>query len=179
MSHLQKNIHAALFGVPELERLELHTIAEKWAADKNRPTIPFQRLAELAFVEGWSLSELPANPVYTQLSQSKAWVSAALLGAIYQISAAYRRQSNDTRQRSVLEELQAKVARLTASCRAAWRASDLKVPFREPRPVGVRSYSPEPMDAAEQHNDGAWRGKRISRAKLYAQRPDLRDGGAA
>ncbi|MCO7739194.1 hypothetical protein NJB95_21700 [Brucella intermedia] len=179
MSHLQKNIHAALFGVPELERLELHTIAEKWTADKNRPTIPFQRLAELAFVEGWSLSELPANPVYTQVSQSKAWVSAALLGAIYQISAAYRRQANDTHQRSVLEELQAKVARLTASCRAAWRASDLKVPFREPRRVGTSAYSPEPMDATEQHNDGALRGKRISRAKLYEQRPDLRDGEAA
>ncbi|NKC04064.1 hypothetical protein HED55_14900 [Ochrobactrum haematophilum] len=39
MSHLQKNIHAALFGIPELDRLELHTIAEKWAADKTaRPS---------------------------------------------------------------------------------------------------------------------------------------------
>lgn len=172
MSNLQKNISVALFGVPELERLELHTIAEKWAADKNRPTIPFQRLAELAFVEGWSLSELPANPVYTQVSQSKAWVSAALLGAIYQISAAYRRRSNDTHQRSVLEELQDKVARLTASCRAAWRAVDLKVPFREPRPVGRRAFQYDSAEASG-HHDGAVRGKRITRAELHKQRPDL------
>ncbi|PWU72403.1 hypothetical protein DK867_14355 [Ochrobactrum sp. POC9] len=179
MSNIQKNIQAALLGVSDFERLELQTTAEKWAADKSRPIIPFQRLAELAFVDQLPLSDLPSNPGYSVAAQSKAWVSAALLGAIYQISAAYRRQSNDTHQRSVLEELQAKVARLTASCRAAWRASDLKVPFREPRRVGTSAYSPEPVDATEQHNDGALRGKRISRAKLYEQRPDLRGGEAA
>lgn len=179
MSHLLKNIHAALFGIPELDRLELHTITEKWAADKQRPLIPFQRLAELAFVDQRPISDLPCNPGYSVAAQSKAWVSAALLGAIYQISAAYQRKQENAAVATAVGRLRASNAELIRENRAAWRAADLKVPFREPRPVGVRAYSPEPMEASGPHTDGVLRGKRITRAKLYEQRPDLRDGEAA
>ena len=179
MSNIQKNIQAALLGVSDFERLELQTTAEKWAADESRPIIPFQRLAELAFVDQQPLSDLPCNPGYSVAAQSKAWLAAALLGAIYQISAAYQRKRENAAVATLIGRLRTSNAELIRENRAAWRAADLKVPFREPRPVGVRSYSPEPMDAAEQHNDGALRGKRISRAKLYEQRPDLRGGEAA
>lgn len=179
MSHLQKNISVALQGVSEFERLELQTKAEKWAADKHRPNIPFQRLAELAFVDGVSLAKLPCAPGYSQPAQLKAWVTAALLGAMYQISAAYQRKSENAALATAVGRLRASNSALVAENRAAWRAVNLKVPFREPRRVSTSAYSPEPMDAPEQHNDGALRGKRITRAQLYAQRPDLRDGEAA
>ncbi|WP_247997505.1 hypothetical protein [Brucella tritici] len=179
MSNLQKNIQAALLGVSEFERLDLQTTAEKWAADESRPIIPFQRMAELAFVDQHPLSDLPCNPGYSVAAQSKAWVSAALMGAIYQIFAAYQRKRENAALATAVGRLRASNAELIRENRAAWRAADLKVPFREPRPVGVRSYSPEPMEATEPHTDGALRGKRISRAKLYEQRPDLRGGEAA
>ncbi|MDH7788856.1 hypothetical protein QBD01_004904 [Ochrobactrum sp. 19YEA23] len=179
MSNFQKNLQAALFGVSDFERLELQTTAEKWAADESRPIIPFQRLAELAFVDQRPVSDLPCNPGYSVAAQSKAWVTAALLGAIYQISAAYQRKRENVAVSTAVGRLRASNAELIRENRAAWRAADLKVPFREPRPVGVRAYSPEPMEASGPHTDGVLRGKRITRAKLYEQRPDLRDGEAA
>ncbi|MGH6774587.1 hypothetical protein [Brucella tritici] len=172
MSNLQKNISVALHGISEFVRLELQTKAEKWAADKNRPIIPFQRLAELAFVEGLSLANLPCAPGYSQPAQSKAWVTAALLGAMYQISAAYQRKSENAALATAVGRLRASNAELIRENRAAWRAVDLKVPFREPRPVGRRAFQYETADAAV-HHDGALRGKRITRAELHKQRPDL------
>ncbi|KAB2766794.1 hypothetical protein F9L00_22820 [Brucella anthropi] len=172
MSNIQKNITAGLQGISEFERLELQTQAEKWAADKHRPNIPFQRLAELAFVEGLSLAKLPCAPDYSQPAQSKAWITAALLGAMYQISAAYQRKSENAALATAVGRLRASNNELVAENRAAWRAVDLKVPFREPRPLGRRAFQ---YDTAESsgHHDGALRGKRITRAELHKQRPDL------
>ncbi len=172
MSNLQKNIQAALQGISEFERLELQTKAEKWAADKHRSTIPFQRLAEMAFIDGTTLAKLPCNPGYSVAAQSKAWVTAALLGAMYQIFAAYQRKSENAAVATTMAQLKASNGAPVAENRAAWRAVDLKVPFREPRPVGRRAFQYETADAAV-HHDGALRGKRITRTELHKQRPDL------
>lgn len=146
MNNIDKNIAAGLIGVSDFEQIELRTATEKWAKDKDRPTVEFQNLAEMAFIKGSPLNDLPCGPSFTTAANSKAWISAALLGAMYQIRAAYHRRNNDTATLDRMRMMRNEIARLTVSARAAWRASDMKVPFREPRRFKTSAYTPEPVE---------------------------------
>ena len=141
MKHTARNIRAALAGIPMEDRIDLHAAISMWVDDGNRPAIRLHDLAMAALVENKPLKDLPCAASYSTDQQRRAYATASLLAAIWQISDAYQRKSENATVRAAMAQLEGECNRLAIENKAAWRAAKIEVPFRKPRPKSVNWMS--------------------------------------
>lgn len=146
MSQARKNIRAALLG----QSMAIDTPgwrASQAAADymvKQAPEVDrvlagmgLLEIAQRALLAGDDLETVGEAGPYGTAAQRRAWAAGRLSAAMCAMVVAERLTENQERISKLVARKDEKIARLTASSRAAWRATNIDVPFREPRGKSV------------------------------------------
>lgn len=146
MSQATKNLRQAMlglstdFGAPAWEAMQA---AARWA---ERPTpdvgailerLDLAALARACLVDSVPLEVAGECGPYATASQRRAWAAGRLCAAAFAIHAAEAMLAEQKAAHEREAALQRKVDRLLVENRAAWRASKVDVPFKEPPPRSV------------------------------------------
>jgi hypothetical protein len=140
---IAKNIRSALIGVARDEATDLALVATRYCNDDNRQALhlvlselDMATIAQQALLEGISLQEAGNTGPYADRAQRAAWAAGRLLDCLRVIRHAYalvdERSAWAAREANLYRQYEA--ARIEA--RAAWKAANISVPYREPRPRG-------------------------------------------
>jgi hypothetical protein len=93
-------------------------------------------IAQRALLAGEDLEAVGGSGPYGTATQRRAWAAGRLSAACNAMVVAEKLAENQQRISKLLARKDEKIARLTASNRAAWKATNIDVPFREPKPTG-------------------------------------------
>lgn len=106
------------------------------AVDRVLAAMDLLIIAQRALLGGEDLEAVGDSGPYGTAAQRRAWAAGRLSAACHAMVVAEKLAENQERISNLLARKDEKIARLTASNRAAWKATNIDVPFREPKPAG-------------------------------------------
>lgn len=103
------------------------------AVDRVLAAMNLLTVAQRALLAGEDLEAVGDSGPYATAAQRRAWAAGRLSAACHAMALAEKLAENQARITELLKRKDEKIARLTTSNRAAWKATNIEVPFRDPK----------------------------------------------
>lgn len=107
---------------------------DRTTADRVLAGLGLLTVAQRALLVSEDLEAVGDSGPYATASQRRAWAAGRLSAACFAMAMAEKLAENQARVSELMARKDERIARLTTSNRAAWKATNIDVPFREPNP---------------------------------------------